>query len=352
MTSFPIVTAADQRYFPGLLATVFTLFASSTNCDQFKLHVFDGGLSAGSKRKLEQLVIHFGNDRGITWLHPDVDDFDGLVSMHGNYLEYARLALPSLLHEPRICWLDSDLLVLGDCGLLARIDLGDSLASAALEAGEFASDVDNMAELGIPANAPYFNSGVMVMDLDCLRAFDFTAKAVDYLKKNAGRYRFWDQSAINVVLLDRIAQLPRQWNYVNRLFLKSPNPEMVEQGGYIYHFLERPKPWQRYSGEPHAQILYGIMELLDEPMPELDGPVNRVQRLKWRYPSLAATYYACNPKRLTQPREMQMCRDTWRQAARIKHVSDTKCAEVALAKLRNAYSSTTSKQFNREGAVT
>ncbi|TWU59568.1 General stress protein A [Crateriforma conspicua] len=337
MDKIPIVLGADQGYFPGLLATVFTTLASSTDPKRFEFYVFDGGLAEASKQKIAQLICDFGNENSVQWLIPDPKHFDGLVSMHGNYLEYARLLLPTILNLEKVVWLDADVLVFRDCVELWDFDSCDLPIAASHEDARFECDVSNLDELGISRDAPYFNTGVMLMNLASLRSSNFTERAISYLKMHDGYYLFYDQSAINVVLYKRIAELPREFNFLNRLYKKKPTSEMVVEGGYNYHFLERPKPWQRYSGEPHAEIFYGIMSLLKEPMPLLDSFANRLNRLKWQFPRLAATYYRWTPRRLTAPNEMQMCESVWRQSADLKRISATGCFKYRLTHLSTAH---------------
>lgn len=351
MDKIPIALGADQGYFPGLLATVFTTLASSANPTQFEFHIFDGGIDCNSKRKLEQLIADFGNANLVDWIVAEPEQFGELVSMCGNHLEYARLLLPRVLQRDRIIWLDADLLVFRDCAELWDYECGGLPIAAAHEDARFDSDVSNLDVLGISVGAAYFNTGVMVMNLASLRESRFADSALSYLRKHDGFYRFHDQSAINVVMHEKIAELPQEFNYFNRLYNKAATAEKVIEGGYNYHFLERPKPWMRYSGEPHAQIFYGIMQLLDEPMPRLTAFGNRLNWLRWKFPNVAAAYYRWTPKRLVMPREMQMCEQTWQHSTAISHVTKTGCADVKLRELRAVYLSRNQSKKLREEAL-
>ena len=52
----------------------------------------------------------------------------------------------------------------------------------------------------LPAEGAYFNSGVMLMNLDELRKQRFFERAVEFLTVSKMDYRFHDQSAINFLL--------------------------------------------------------------------------------------------------------------------------------------------------------
>ena len=52
----------------------------------------------------------------------------------------------------------------------------------------------------------------MLLNLDELRKQNFTEQSLEFFTDWKGHYRFWDQSAINFLLHDRIAELPEHWN--------------------------------------------------------------------------------------------------------------------------------------------
>lgn len=283
--SLPLFLAADERYFPGLLATAVTTMASTSNPNAFIINIFDGGICDASKTLLENSVRALGYNNQIQWLPVTLASFQNLPSMNGNLLAYVRLLIPELTMADRAIWLDTDLLVFRDCGALAEFDLSRNLAAAAEEDFVFSEDVTNMQDLGIPATSKYYNTGVLILDVARLRKFKFTERSIDYLNANVGKYQWYDQSAINVVLNGQIADLDQHWNYLNRIHYKDPNNIDVVDGNYIYHFLERPKPWQRYSGEEHALFLYKLLKLLHCPTPELSSFDNLAEWSKWQWPN-------------------------------------------------------------------
>ena len=342
-----IATGADQRYFPGLLCSITTalLFASKTESIVF--YIFDGGINAESKSKLESICQLIYPKVSINWLSPELEQFQGLVSMSGNFMCYARLYLPEILQIDRAIWLDSDLLVFEDIKKLWETKIYDYPIAASLEDCPIGSDVKNSEEFNIPQDSPYYNTGVLIMDFKQLRESSFAKSAVEYLKGNHGKYLWYDQSAINVVLHQQIFQLDRKWNYLNRIFDSSPDLDLILDGRYIYHFLQRPKPWQKYSETPHALLLYDILSVLECPMPELSVSNELKEKAKWLFPSLTHTIYSFRHKLVLSG---DKCSDSiacaWKRNAKFKRLN----RDLRFRKYRQKVKSKLSERISTESS--
>ena len=74
------------------------------------------------------------------------------------------------------------------------------------------------AYLGILPEAPYFNAGVMLVDLARWRAEDIGGKLLDYYGTIAPYCLFQDQDAINGLLRGRIATLHPAYNFITNYY--------------------------------------------------------------------------------------------------------------------------------------
>jgi lipopolysaccharide biosynthesis glycosyltransferase len=102
----------------------------------------------------------------------------------------------------------------------------------------------------LSAEGSYFNSGVMLMDLDGLRKEEFFGRALEFLSCRAGDYRFWDQSAINFLLRGQIDELPEYWNRPSWRFDLQENNDL----SCVLHYTTR-APWFGGSQTP-SQVLF------------------------------------------------------------------------------------------------
>src|ERR1700754_1405959 len=98
--------------------------------------------------------------------------------------------------------MDVDTLVLGDLGELFTLDLGGRVLAAAIEPSDptlgSPRGLEHHAEVGLPPDLPYFNAGVLVIDLDRWRADEVGVRAVEHVRRWAPDRM--DQDALNVAV--------------------------------------------------------------------------------------------------------------------------------------------------------
>lgn len=149
---------------------------------------------------------------------------------------YFRYALPVLLKdEKRTIYTDVDILCLGDIRPLWEIDLGGNVIGAVSEGNEGAF---KKKLLGLEGDAPYFNAGVLVMDLEVMRNESCTDLLMENTVKYAKIIAWPDQDIINITFRDRILELEPIWNC-----FKSARRE-INRRVVVRHFANATqKPW-------------------------------------------------------------------------------------------------------------
>lgn len=162
---------------------------------------------------------------------------------------FFRYLAPDLVGESLRCvYLDVDVVVRRDPTPLHDQDLDGSMIGAVRSrvAPYFASPggVQRWRDAGVPSTAPYFNSGVLVMDLERWRARDVTRRLTEYLEQYGSDAYLADQEALNVAVVGDWFELDRTWNYITHVaesFLQEPGIEPDDPA--IVHFAGRAKPW-------------------------------------------------------------------------------------------------------------
>ena len=112
----------------------------------------------------------------------------------------------------------------------------------------------------------YFNSGMMVIDVDKYRHYAVAARALRWLAERPERPQWPDQDALNTVVGHRWYRLDRRWNWA---FCGAPYDEQPltaahYENAFIAHFTGQGKPWSsvthpgrslymRYRGEYEAR---------------------------------------------------------------------------------------------------
>ena len=237
----PIVTACDQAYLPGLRALLRSLFE---HCPRRRVCVIDCGISELDKSQLAHAYrsIEFRSAPNSSSLPaPSV----------GSRATYARLWIGALFElHARMIYLDSDVVVLQGLEELDSLVLQCGMAVAACvepytPTFDSLNGVADHARLGIEAATPYFNAGVMVVDVQRWNRLGIMGAAIEYLERPDVRISLFDQEALNVALRGRWQPLVPEWN-VSRYWLhearRVSRPDILERAK-IVHFLSGEKPW-------------------------------------------------------------------------------------------------------------
>jgi lipopolysaccharide biosynthesis glycosyltransferase len=174
---------------------------------------------------------------------------------------YLRLLLPELVASDvdRLLYLDTDTLCVGEIGSLFTVDLRGVPIGAVPDAYT-KTYADNGGVPGVVADGrdesarPYFNSGVLFIDVEAWRRRRITARCLDYLRANADRLRFPDQDALNVAVGDDWHPLPTLWNDMRSH--KVDRGERAITDARILHFTGPVKPWHDAFPDGPRRTLY------------------------------------------------------------------------------------------------
>lgn len=129
-----------------------------------------------------------------------------------------RIFLPELLpNVDRVLYLDSDTIVADSLAPLWELDVGNNYLGAVTNIFQ-PNHLQRPAELGLSGPEVYFNSGVLLMNLDQMRRDGCTAGLRDYARAHARELEWPDQDALNVVLGARRLELHPRWNVMNSVF--------------------------------------------------------------------------------------------------------------------------------------
>jgi lipopolysaccharide biosynthesis glycosyltransferase len=263
-----IALASNERYFPGLCAALASALIHFNPARKLDLKVLDGGLSPSSRDTLFRLTNRISPDVALEFVTADASVFRAATPGPGqSHLTYFRMLLPQLVNVPRLIYLDCDTLVFRDLSALFDLELAPRKVLAAARDSETLSlsqDSPVLAKaMKLSKEGAYFNCGVMLMDLDQLRRQHFFESAVDLLNRWSGKYRFWDQSAINFLLHGQIDDLPEHWNRAAWRFDAQKNNDL----DCVLHYTTS-APWLRRGSGP-AQMLFERFAA------DLGLPVNR-----------------------------------------------------------------------------
>lgn len=244
-----VACAADAHYVKPMATMLHSLFANVGPGRAVIAHVLDGGIAGSDKSLIEASCG--GGPGSIRWLPATKNQFEG-VPLWGRMSAstYYKLVLAELLPPdlPRVIWLDCDLLVLGDVGRLWDESLAGQHALAAQDSivprVSSRSGVAGWRELGLPSDAPYFNAGVMSIDLALWRRDGIGGRALEYVRRHGDGVVFWDQEGLNAVLAGRWGTLDPRWNHNVSVPGHASRVRLAD--AWIIHYAGSLKPWRYF----------------------------------------------------------------------------------------------------------
>ncbi|KAL5715133.1 putative galacturonosyltransferase-like 1 [Ranunculus cassubicifolius] len=282
-----VAMTLDAAYIRGSMAAILSVLQHSSCPQNIDFHFV---ASASTNTQLLSYTIR----KSFPFLRFYVYTFDdapvlGLISTSIRAaldcpLNYARNYLANLLPSciKRVVYLDSDLVLVDDIANLAATPLGDD-ESVVLAAPEYCNA--NFTSYFTPSfwsnpalsltfsgkKACYFNTGVMVIDLERWRKGDYTTKIVEWmeLQKRMRIYELGSLPPFLLVFAGNIAPVDHKWNQHGlggdnfKGLCRDLHPGPVS----LLHWSGKGKPWVRLDGNRPCPLdtLWAPYDLLETP---------------------------------------------------------------------------------------
>lgn len=251
MEEIALLTTLDENYLPRL-QVLLTSLAVNNPGERFHLIL----LHSGIPEKALEAVCRQCSAHGYAFTPVCVADtlFQGApVTRQYPKEMYYRLLAPHLLPEQlkRVLYLDPDILVINPIRPLWETDLQGNLFAAAAHTGktELANSVN---QLRLGTDQAYYNSGVLLMDLEAGRREIVPQEVFRYVERHRKELILPDQDVLNAMYSEKILPLDDVlWNYDARNYtnylLRSGGvcdlPWVMEHTA-ILHFCGKEKPWK------------------------------------------------------------------------------------------------------------
>ena len=284
--SIVVVCAADNNYAMPLAVTMRSAIENLTSKCKIVFYIIDGGISKVNKQKiLKSLIPGSCRVEFIEISNASIDSISGLhrsKPAHVSIASFYRLLLPELLpeHLEKVIYLDCDLTIEGDLWQLWQADLGENYLLAVRDTWiPFISSPPgklNYQKLGIDPNAPYFNAGVLVINLKKWRNDNFSVRAIRYFMENLDYIGLYDQGLLNALFVGKWEQLDARWNFnvtsfydtsSNHYYSWNHSESLLSEdiynslinSPYIIHFVSENKPWvSRYC--PYKETFFKYVD--------------------------------------------------------------------------------------------
>lgn len=258
-----VVVASDDKFAIHVNTCISSVVDNLEKNEKVEFYLLDGGISREKWKKIKKLENKQEKNRfsvkKVETRKKSVSNFQ--VPRDLSNTAYLRLLIPNALPDDvaRVIYLDADLIVEKNIKNLWNISLQNNSTGAvkdfAIPKVGSRGGVKYARELGINPEAPYLNSGVLLIDVQKWRQKSIGSQALDYLETYGEEVRQADQEALNIVLADDWLPLDRRWN-VPPTMLNLDYWEYLERKGEVdgkdtsvpvppavIHFTGVRKPW-------------------------------------------------------------------------------------------------------------
>lgn len=238
----PIFFAVDDGYIPFFAVTLQSLMENSSMEYYYLIHVLYTDISKSNIEKIkkyEKENIHIEFVDLTNYIEKVKDKL--YTRDYYSKTTYFRLFIPNLYPQyNKALYLDSDTVLLTDVADLYNIDIGDNLVAGTQDEAvktikEFQEYVEKV--VGVADYRKYFNAGVLLMNLDELRKFNFEEKflySLDIIKFSVAQ----DQDYLNRLCKGRVKIIDSNWN---RMPVANSNVDIKDIK--LIHFNLGYKPW-------------------------------------------------------------------------------------------------------------
>ena len=246
-----LLVTVDKNYIPPLQVMLTSLHMNNPGED-VELYLLHSRLQ---EKELEPLEKQCGR-LGYKFFPVKIEDSwfsqAPVTKQYPREMYYRLLApcfLPQKLH--RTLYLDPDILVINSLRPLWETDMKGRLFAAAAHTGK-TNLANNINQVRLGTTNKYFNSGVLLINLDQGRKEILPEEIFQYAGEHAKELLLPDQDILNAVFGSRTLELDDYlWNYDARNY----STYLLRSGGVcdmdwvmgntgILHFCGKTKPWQ------------------------------------------------------------------------------------------------------------
>ena len=216
LNTIPIFFTVDDKYVPFLAVALQSLIENSSEKNYYLIKILYTSITEENQEKIKKYEKENVNIEFVD-LNYYINKIKNKLYTRDYYsvTTYFRLFIPNLYPQyNKALYLDCDIVLLADVAELYNIDMGDNLVAAAPD--DVIQKIEVFQEyvekvVGVADYINYFNAGVLLMNLDELRKFDFQEKFLYSLEKIKFAVA-QDQDYLNRLCKGRVKIISNVWD--------------------------------------------------------------------------------------------------------------------------------------------
>lgn len=272
----------DENYAPYAQVALFSLLINTSNRD-FTIDIYTFGLNS----ELEAGFRRLGRQFGVSIRHVVVDPsiFQSLPVYHQvTSATYLRLYVTDKIATDYALYLDPDLIVQTDIARLLEEVSTIELIAGIDQGGGNDVNGNNKTRLGLSADQPYINTGVLGIKLSAWKQLSVWTTALQTYQQQHEKIKWWDQDILNLMFNNKFHLLDQKWNlsrfnYGDYETFCSGFDIAAFDG--IFHYLGRVKPWMVWSNVNEKALFDRYADLLPLDKKYIKRPSSMQQALMY-----------------------------------------------------------------------
>jgi len=269
-TPVQLVYMVDSKYVPYMTVSLYSAIKNKNKFSRYNVHIIADNLSREEQEEIKKLEdetikISFYPTRKLDL------DFSHLGRFASFKTALQKLFIAEYLSNiDKVLYIDADTLVQSDLSEVYNMPLRGYYV-AAVKDGLMYQFPEHIREINLEWRKFYFNSGIMLLNLNKIREDKVMDEAVRYFHTN---YEvFGDQDVLNVVFGDKVQKLSYRYNCNSTFFEEKSakflsnfydepipnNTREVYENAVILHFAGH-KPWTIWFNHSYLKPLWQSYE--------------------------------------------------------------------------------------------
>ncbi len=243
-----IVLCMDSNYVMPSLVCMTSILENNTGSIDF--YIIYSQLEIKEIKFIEEKIRKYGDQFTLRTIKIADDTFSDLPIYGRSKAAYFRLLIPTLLPQniDRCLYLDGDTIIYKPLEEFYNTSFDEKAFVVNEDMGEtILYHKERHPILNIPVEYKYFNSGVLIFNLESFRKNYDMKNTFDWIKNNPDKLKFLDQDVLNAVFYDKVKYVDGYMHDYLEILISPllPNDNMCK--ATIVHFIK--KPWKYdYNG--------------------------------------------------------------------------------------------------------
>ena len=250
-----VLFAINEAFVPGFISTAFSFCYNNEGVHRF--FVMHDGLSDKSVSLIHKRLSTFSCEINLVDIGEGAFGDELFRSLPRYYSQsinrlLPQLAVPDDVH--RLLYLDSDLTINGSLQEFYDLDLqcyflaAPSMRRDGQDGGPYwdqEAGVYDLLKIPLKRETTYFNSGVLLLDVDKFRTLDSNFYA-EIVEKHKEQIVFADQDILNLAFEDKTLNvIDRRLNCTipNNMRLRKGELKWIKREVKVLHYVVATKPW-------------------------------------------------------------------------------------------------------------